>query len=412
MRVLWFTNTPSLYQQNFNIYNGGGWIESLEQNIKKNSEINLAISFFYTDSPFKVEERDVTYYPIFEKRSIVKKFLHRLYPHQRIDDNIQHFLRVINDFKPDVIHVFGSEESFGLIAKYVDIPVVLHLQGVLTPCLNAWYPPGYSSKDMYSLLSYNPFKIYRYSRNYRYFFNKSKQELSRFSSVRYYMGRTEWDRQITSIFSPNSKYFYCNEILRAPFYRNTSWKPHLRNKIKLVTTISSPLYKGYDLVLKTAALLHSLNLFSFKWYVFGNIDTKLTERKLRTKAADVHVKMGGVISAELLAEELLSSDIFIHPSYIDNSPNSICEAQILGVPVISTNVGGIASLIEQNKTGVLIPANDPYTLCAKIIEIYKNKDFAKHLGKTARICALKRHNIEDIVDQNISIYKSILSEDH
>jgi len=48
MRVLWFTNTPSLYDQGKHHYNGGGWIESLEQLIKEQEGIELAVSFFHS----------------------------------------------------------------------------------------------------------------------------------------------------------------------------------------------------------------------------------------------------------------------------------------------------------------------------------------------------------------------------
>lgn len=48
---------------------------------------------------------------------------------------------VIDDFKPDVIEVFGSESFMGLVAKKTKIPVVLHIQGVLTPYFNAYFPP-------------------------------------------------------------------------------------------------------------------------------------------------------------------------------------------------------------------------------------------------------------------------------
>lgn len=410
MRVLWFTNTPSLYQQNANTYNGGGWIEALEFNIRKNSNINLAVSFFHTNNIFKIAKENVTYYPINEKRNFFQKIQHHLNSKLRINKNIQSFLHVIEDFKPDIIHIFGSEQSFGLIAKYTSIPVVLHIQGILNSCMNAWYPPGYSVKDIYSLFRFNPLLLYSYFRDYKYFATRAKQEIQRFSCIQNYMGRTDWDKQIISILSPNSKYYYCGEILRSPFYKSPTWKPHKRDKIILVTTISSPLYKGFDLVLKTAKLLSSLYSLSFEWNIFGNINPKFAERKLKIKTSKVHVKIRGVISAECLVQELLNADMFIHPSYIDNSPNSICEAQLLGLPVISTNVGGISSLITQNENGILIPANDPYILCSKIIEIYRNQELAINLGKKAKICAVKRHCIESIVAQNIFIYQSILSK--
>ena len=46
-----------------------------------------------------------------------------------------------------------------------------------------------------------------------------------------------------------------------------------------------------------------------------------------------------MIDSEQVAQELSSSRVYIHPAIIDNSPNSLCEAQIVGCPVIAANVG-------------------------------------------------------------------------
>ena len=63
MRVLWFSVTPSLYSKN-PLYNGGGWIASLEGELKKNKSFELGVAFEFCDDKFKVCEIGVTYYPI------------------------------------------------------------------------------------------------------------------------------------------------------------------------------------------------------------------------------------------------------------------------------------------------------------------------------------------------------------
>jgi len=56
-------------------------------------------------------------------------------------------------------------------------------------------------------------------------------------------------------------------------------------------------------------------------------------------------------------------DIFINTSNIDNSPLSVIEAMALGLPVITTNVGGIPFLIDHKVDGILIDKNAPDDLC-------------------------------------------------
>ena len=68
MKVLWFTNTPSLYmshsKKDVTGYNGGGWIESSEKEIRKIDGVELAVAFFYDGQPFKICQDDSLYYPI------------------------------------------------------------------------------------------------------------------------------------------------------------------------------------------------------------------------------------------------------------------------------------------------------------------------------------------------------------
>ena len=135
MKVLWFTNTPSRYAS-FGGYNGGGWIYSLEEEMSKREDIDLGIAFFMNGQKKKVHKNGVTYYPIedpFTSSNINKlkgKFISQKGKEKEWLNRFQH---VIEDFVPDVIEVFGSEQSFGQVAEYTKVPVVLHIQGILTP---------------------------------------------------------------------------------------------------------------------------------------------------------------------------------------------------------------------------------------------------------------------------------------
>lgn len=108
----------------------------------------------------------------------------------------------------------------------------------------------------------------------------------------------------------------------------------------------------------------------------------------------------------------MNADIFIHPSYIDNSPNSVCEAQICGLPVIAANVGGVSSLIEHKKTGLLVPANAPYDICYWIKELINNDNLRESLSNNAVFTAKERHNPQTIVKNILEVYQSILKKNN
>jgi len=117
----------------------------------------------------------------------------------------------------------------------------------------------------------------------------------------------------------------------------------------------------------------------------------------------------GSLAAEDLAEELTKSTIYIHPSHIENSPNSVCEAMLTGMPVIATLAGGIPSIVDNLKEGILVQDGDPYALAGAIVELLKDPGQARKLGETAREKALSRHRPENIINQLTGIYSRILN---
>jgi glycosyltransferase involved in cell wall biosynthesis len=101
--------------------------------------------------------------------------------------------------------------------------------------------------------------------------------------------------------------------------------------------------------------------------------------------------------------------VYFHSSYIDNSPNSLCEAQILGLPVVATYVGGIPSLIAEGETGYLVPANDPYQAAYHILQLYKNPALNRKMGERAKEIAKVRHDKMRIIQQIMNVYSNIQS---
>jgi hypothetical protein len=224
MKVLWFTNIPSLYKKAETGYNGGGWIESLESIVGKQENIELAISFFHKDDIFKTKQGSVTYYPISLYNSLKTKFLHHLFYKKNYKFEIAEYLKVIHDFKPNLIQIFGSEYSFGLLASYTQVPVIIHIQGILNPYRNAWFAPESSKLDYITVNLFNLTKILRDLWTLRLFSLNAKRELLILKNCKFFMGRTNWDRDILMLLSPNSKYYYCSEALRDLFYTSIPWQ--------------------------------------------------------------------------------------------------------------------------------------------------------------------------------------------
>lgn len=410
MKVLWFAVTPSMYSANNVEHNGGGWIAALEVLLRNVPEVNLAIAFEHTDTHFKLEKDGVVYYPINIWRSKFQRLKNKFVYNTEEKLLIPACLKIIEDNKPDVIHIFGSEWSFGLINRYTNVPVVIHMQGSIPPYFNARFPSGYGKSDLLFNYGINFVTIAKEIYADMRFKLRADREERILRNCNYFMGRTQWDKSLTQLYAPNSTYFYCSEALRSEFFEpDKVWTVNNNNPYIIISTISPTLYKGADLILKTAMLLKQNTAIKFEWRVFGVSQIKLHEKKTMIKASSVNVRLMGTVSAAKLREELLHANVFVHPSYIDNSPNSICEAQLLGVPLVSTSVGGIPSIVQDGHTGLLISSNDPFFLASNIMKIIDEKDFAIELSKQERAVALKRHDPAQIILNLCSIYNQMLN---
>lgn len=409
MRILWFSPTPLLYCSHSNSHNGGGWIASLESIVREVEEVELGVAFMHAGASFNDKRDGVSYYSITpQKKSLADKLLRK-----SSKSCVTKYLKIVDDFKPDLIQIFGSENDFGSICAHTNIPVVIHMQGCLPAYHNALFPVGMNSSDFFlrgglrlqrrlmGILSEGTFR------------RRAEREIKTIQSCRYFMGRTHWDRALVRLFNPTAEYFHCDEALRDSFVNCTkSWSVENLSdgKLKIISVISNPWYKGVDLILKTAKLLRQFTDIDFEWRVYGVSDIRFFENKYGIKAADVEVKVCGSVSSEKLVEALVGSSVYVHPSYIDNSPNSICEAQILGLPILATNVGGVSSIVDDGKTGFLFPANDPYTLADLIKRLTVDSSLAQRLGSAAKDRALHRHNPEMIKSSLMAIYKKVITD--
>lgn len=408
MRILWFSVTPSLFNPHSNGHNGGGWIASLEQIVRKNKNIELGVAFNFLDNGFKYENDGVSYYPIkTEKRS----FFGKLFGKSDNGNRSAKYLQIIEDFKPDLIQIFGSENEFGAICQHTNIPIVIHMQGCIPPYHNALFPVGMKKSDFLFKkglsLSYRIIGL----RSEKAFRKRAEMEIETIQSCRYFMGRTEWDKSLIDLFNPNATYFHCEEALRDSFINcNKRWENSDEKKKIIISVISRPWYKGCDLILKTAALLKRFTDIDFEWKVYGIPEMKFFESVYGIKAKDVNVHPMGTASKEELVDALCASSCYVHTSYIDNSPNSICEAQIMGVPVIATNVGGISTIVENGKDGMLFPANAPYTAASLIKRVTADKELSCRLSSNAIERAKDRHNPAKINNKLVEIYETIIKE--
>lgn len=417
MKILWLAASPCGSVRRYSKQTiAGGWLISLEDELKKMSDVDLSVAYVTNVDEADFVYDGVKYYPICNNTSNNKigRVVDRVKSFSSIDEKLmQKTLRIIDEVKPDLIHIHGTENSFGLVQEYVrDIPILFSIQGLIAPYKEKYFS-GIEYKDA---RKYEPLKdkLIKMSvkDDYRSFCYRAARERKYLQCAKFIAGRTFWDENISLALNPDRMYFVVNEIMRHPFYVKKWNKEHFSPTLRIVSTISGGIYKGFENVLKTASLLKQYSDLDFEWIVAGyNAETKWV--KIACKATGisyetVNVKLLGRIDADKLSDVLVSSDIYVHVSHIENSPNSVCEAMLVGMPIIASFTGGTASILDNHHEGELVQDGDPYVLAGGIIKLYDNFELAKNMGDNARKRAMLRHNPTSVIQELLNAYNLIL----
>ncbi len=421
MRVLWFSHSPSLaikkLTDGFNV--GTSWIESLDRGLQAFPEVELGIAFMWAKSKgmksFRVDDHPTQYFPL--PRYPDNKWIQLYYNHFGVlqpKKALNDYLKVVEEFKPDVIHFFGTESNYPLIIPKLKVPSIIWFQGNLTTYRNVRHMVFPSWKTIRHEKIKSWLKGTTELHFDRYYKSIVEREQKIFAAAQNFSGRTDWDRRVTSVLAPQADYYHLEEAMRTAFHEN-EWKAHQnRDKFVLTTTIRSNVHKGLESLLAASKILAPLIDKRLEWQVVG-LDEKTAYVKTAKRMAkygngDHYVKFLGFRSGDQLMGDLMNSDAYVHPSHIENSPNAVCEAMLMGMPVVSTCVGGVASLIKDGHEGILVQNGESHGLAGAILELYKDPQKAVTLGANARKRGLERNNTEKICANLVQIYEQILAK--
>lgn len=416
MRVLWITN---ILLPDISEYLGikppviGGWMNSSLNAIKDlDSTLSFAVGALYDGKELLEKEiDDVTYFCIPRKGKQM--------PFEYDSSFEKYWVEVKNRYNPDLVHIHGSEFQHGLAYLKVNgnKNAILSIQGCVSAISR--YADGLiehevwrkhrSFVDLVKMKSQRKFIIDNYKK-------RSGGEIEYFKSLENIIGRTNWDRTHAEAINPDIRYFFCNETLRPQFY-NSRWnlRSCINNRIFL-SQASEPL-KGFHQVIKALPLI--LRKFpNTQVYIAG--DSPITKNRLRrstyanyllslmkeTGTAD-KIHFTGQLNEKNMIDMYLSSHVFVCPSSIENSPNSLGEAQLLGVPSVASYVGGIPDMIEQGISGMYYRFEEYEIMAAHICNIFKHPGFANELSQGGSITARKRHSSQTNAIDTINIYNEV-----
>lgn len=334
------------------------------------------------------------------------------------------FREELRTYQPDVIHSWGVEyehtlamvnaaEKEGMLPR-----MVASIQG-LCAVLAEHYCDGIPSGVQNRQTLRDVLRKDSIRRQQEIFTLRGKLEAESVKKLHHVIGRTDWDHAHTTAWNPELVYHFCNETLREPFYEG-QWQYAGCRKHRIFAPGCSYPIKGFHHLLEAFGQIvktypDATLTVPGRSFLGGNLKEKLRrgsyEAYLAKLARKHHledkIKFLGSLSADGMKQAYLEANVFVLPSTMENSPNSLGEAMLLGTPCVAHDVGGVRNLMEADTEGRILPAGDTKALAENIMELFAMEEQASAMGQAAACHARKTHDPEKNLRDLISIYESL-----
>ncbi len=387
----------------------GGWMYGLARDLAQ-SELRLAVATVYGGNDFlSFSINGIQYF---------------LIPRGK-DGNgeVGSWKRMVAVLRPDLVHIHGTEYSYGmtLMEACPSLKYVVSIQGLVSVYYR-YYLAGMTVRDVLSSITLRDIlrrdTIFQAKEK---FFKRGLTEVEYIQKVDAVIGRTDWDFDHVNTIRPGVPYYFCNESLRDEFYCGSKWSLDECDRYSIFLSQGSYPLKGLHQVIKAAAILKS-EFSTIKIRIAGPdivASTTLSQRLRRSGygiyikkliekyGLEKHVEFLGPLDAVSMKKAYLDAHVFICPSSIENSPNSLGEAQILGVPSIASYVGGVPFMLKSKASALVYRFEEHEMLASHIRCVFYGKSLSRSMSDAAILEAVSRHNRDENRKSVMAAYEKI-----
>lgn len=411
-KIVWITHVPLMEvkkKMGLGDFGTGTWFDNLLKCLLATGEYKIYIISPFPGKDFILKNGNAVHYIIDNKLSIYNvgesQFLEKINS-------------LIKSISPDLIHIHGTEKITGLLQRHYGpyaAPIIISIQGLTGPIFKILITRFiYFHKIIIkSKLSYTLKAKWFYLQN-QYFYNLLQSGLREKKILKentLFFGRTDFDRNYIRKMNPSCLYFKEARILRDLFYREKWALSQAEKNSIILTNIRHPAKCAETALIAVGLLIKKFTDIKLR---IGGLDKNSAYAQYLLSMAS---KRGFIKSIEFLgclseADTvfwLRKSHIFCLTSLIENSPNTLAEAQMIGMPCIAHDVGGVSSYIEDD-CSFIYTKNDPNELASRIESILLDDNVATELGAKAYKVAHDRHDIGYVVQSISTTYKSLIAK--
>lgn len=389
----------------------GTWMFDIAKRLSESPNFNFAIACVYGNELKKEEVNNTTYYllpgngknMLFYTKSYEKRWR-----------------EIIQNFKPDIIHIHGTEYSHGLACMRAcpDMKYVISIQGILNRIkdvdfggLSWWDAFRYRTKREY--LKFNGMLEMHllHCRNAKY-----EQEMIRRAD--YANCVNTWDSSLTQFINPKIKVFHLEYNLRDEFYNSDKWDFNKVEPHSIFTNPGGTPLKGMHQLIRAVAIVKK-HFPDVKLYVPGMGDgrgklkvlngyTKYLKNLIHKLKIDDSICFLGRQSGEEMMKRMKSAHVVVVPSAIEGTSLVLREAMYLGCPCIAAFRGGMADYVSDKEDGYLYDFQEFPYLASRIKEAFRNPNLVL-ISKAAIRKSELVHNRESNYNAYVNMYNTILN---
>jgi L-malate glycosyltransferase len=421
MNILWITNIP------FGKLMG---LAGLSGENTSGSWLNAALNCFIDDRRF-----DLTVVTVGRVKSI------KIYVESNVtycllpggnpseynyteENNMRNWLYIQKKFSPDIIHVWGSEFTHGYLAiKTMNhIPSVIYIQGLLES-ISRYYLAGMSRSDLFKSITIRDLLKYDWiMQRKKKYYKKSIIEADMIKTSGNVIVENNWCSAHCLNISPKCNIHKSALSIRKEFF-DIKWTKEKVQKFTIMSNAAGYPIKGLHVLLKALSIVvakypktkllipgeNSPFESSFFEKAKENGYTKYIRILIRDLGLISNVCFLGRLSAIEMAKQLAIANVFVLPSSIENHSSTLIEAMIIGVPCISSYVGGIPEYLKHEESGLLYRFEEYEMLARFILLIFSDLDYASILGSNASVSARNARSSLDIKNKLIGIYSNVIN---
>ena len=342
-------------------------------------------------------------------------------PYQYLPELEAFFESELREFQPDVIHIWGTEygHTLAMVNAAQRLGLLDHT-AVSIQGLCSVYAGHYAEGVPYGVQRASTFRDLVRQDNIlqqqKKFTLRGKLETEALEKTRHVIGRTDWDKACTARINPGAVYHFCNETLREPFYEG-QWRYASCRKHRIFASSCAYPVKGFHYLLEAFAEVvkdypDATLAVPGKSFLTADRLHRTAYQKYLAALAERYgvaekIEFLSSLSAEQMKAAFLEANAFVLPSTIENSPNSLGEAMLLGVPCAASDVGGVSNLLDSPSEGFVYQSTAPYMLAHYLKGIFAMEEEAASLGQAARAHALRTHDPEHNLETLLYIYEEL-----